>query len=201
MEEVQIYSAMQTGEPKKTYIKTQLGKLVVKALNPFNDEPIEVILHGNPHKYEETSIIDLWSDKQVVYFERMNQSLIESGWLSETSREDIEVKKRELKSSNYTDKEKKELFNQSYSSFRGFVNRVTDLDFLFSLREIGKEIDALPSYIKAIEGRIDTLSMVRSLDDVETVEEYEEERKEMKRKKEEPKPKGKPGRPKKNKEK
>jgi len=172
MGDLQVYAAMQTERPKKTYIKSQLGKVVVKVLNPFDEKPEEVILEGDPRKYEETCFVDLWDDKQISYFEKMNKRLISTGWIHEISREEVELNKERGIYANYTKKDKIELFDRSFMAFRSFINRVNDIEFLTDLIEVGKEIDAPQSYIKAINGRIESLAIARTPQEPEPEEEY-----------------------------
>jgi hypothetical protein len=69
MSDYDLFSAMQEGsEPLARYKKTILGKVHVLALNPFSDAPEGVILEGDG----KDSYIELWTSKQLVFFEKMN---------------------------------------------------------------------------------------------------------------------------------
>jgi len=82
------YSAMQEGEPIKRYIKTILGKVHVVVLNPFSEEPEGVILEGRPGNMDDlpNMVVDLWTNKQVVFFEKMNKKHLDAGRLALTSK-------------------------------------------------------------------------------------------------------------------
>lgn len=152
---------MQTGKPKKTYIKTQIGKVVVHALNPFNDEPIEVILEGNPRKFEEGTMIDLWTDKQIVYFERMNERFIKSEFIQEIDRKSID--KNNVEYSSYTNKDILELYDRAFLSFKHFIDNVYDIDFLQRMLQVAHENGIeKKGFLKAVTKRIENLAAVKS---------------------------------------
>jgi len=74
-----MYSAMQSDNPYATYKKVILGKASVKVINPFSENPEEIILEGNPGKNEEGCFIDVWTLEQDMFFQRINETLIKQG--------------------------------------------------------------------------------------------------------------------------
>lgn len=78
MSDYDVFAAMQEGaEPLARYKKTILGKVHVVALNPFSEQPEGVILEGDGN----SSYIELWDARQLVFFERMNRKHLEAGRL------------------------------------------------------------------------------------------------------------------------
>src|SRR3990167_5569031 len=82
-----VFSAMQTGQPYKSYIKTILGKLYLHVFDPFKNEAIGLILSGNPrNKNNESCIIDTWSEMDDSFLHRMNPKHFAQGTLLEHTR-------------------------------------------------------------------------------------------------------------------
>lgn len=75
--EYDVFSAMQTGEPLARFKKQIVGKVHVVALNPFTEEPERIILKGDKDK----SYIEIWTDKALAFFERINKEHIDAGRL------------------------------------------------------------------------------------------------------------------------
>lgn len=73
------FALMQTDTPVVTYKKTILGKVLVRALNPYNGEPDDLILSGDPEKSELACYLPLWSEKEARFFESANRKHINNG--------------------------------------------------------------------------------------------------------------------------
>lgn len=156
VDDARVYEAMQTDMPLKMYIKSQLGKVVVKILNPFDETPTELILEGNPRKYEKGCFVSLWTPRQVAYFERMNEGLIKTGIINEIKPRDY----KELSSKEYyTNKDILELFDRSFLSFKAFVTNKYDIEFLERILKVAEDNDInKPAYTKLVVDRIELLA-------------------------------------------
>ena len=154
-----IYSAMQDGEPLAVYKKSILGKVHVITLNPFTDEAEGVILQGNPGKVDEldTQIIELWTTKSKLFFERMNKKHIDAGRL-------ILIKKDKLpevpKSPNIiTDEEIEELLNTKFLALKARLDKFTDSAPVFRILNKARELDKSEKIVKHIEERLSQLQL------------------------------------------
>ena len=119
-----IYGKMATGEPLKVYRKTILGRVNVKAINPVEDVAEDVILSGNPDDRScETCFVEIWSDKELVYFLRANRTHLSEGTLVEdTKPRDTEIKKTP---NNLSDEEIEELVVSPFLKLKKVVESMT----------------------------------------------------------------------------
>jgi hypothetical protein len=119
-----IYSMMATGEPIKVYRKTILGKVNVKTINPVEDKAEDIILHGNPDNRScETCFIEIWSDKELVYFLRANRKHLQEGVLVEdTKPRDTKIKKTV---NNLPDEEIEKLVKAPFLKLKKLVEEMT----------------------------------------------------------------------------
>ncbi len=102
--ESDVFSAMQTGKPYKSYRKAILGQVYVKILNPFNDvDPMGLILSGVSNT-EDTAIVHVWSAKEDQFIHAMNKTHFERGYLVEYNPPEKRVVSEEEKFNNLNDK-------------------------------------------------------------------------------------------------
>lgn len=147
-----MYSMMQTGKSYKRYIKTILGKLYVNVLNPFTDKPDGLIIRGNPQANKEDCIVEVWNDKQDVFFKRMNKRHFEQGFLIEYNPKK-EIKKK--KSPNQvTDEELIEILNSRFFKFQSEISKFTSPAPLQRLLFLAGEEEKSEKIVKAIEAKI-----------------------------------------------
>jgi len=151
------YSAMQEGEPIKRYIKTILGKVHVVVLNPFSEEPEGVILEGRPGNMDDlpNMVVDLWTNKQVVFFEKMNKKHLDAGRLALTSKTAPQQKSPNV----LTDEEIDEILASKFLALKNKLNKFTDPAPVFRLLNRARELDVSEKYIKHIEERLTELQM------------------------------------------
>lgn len=149
------FSLMQTGEPYKSYIKGILGRAYITVLNPFNNEPEGKILSGNPAKQDEESIVDVWTEKEDVFFKRMNKRHFETGVLRSFVRKEKEV---QPSPNDITDEEIYGLFSR-FLTLQSRVNKMTSVAPVFRVLTIAKELEKSEKIIKFLEGRISELQL------------------------------------------
>jgi hypothetical protein len=163
------YAAMQDGEPLKRYTKTILGKVHVVVLNPFTEEPEGVILEGRPDHANDfpSMVVELWTSKQVVFFEKMNKKHLNAGRLTAID------KVPEIKPSPnlMTDEEIEHILGSKFLVLKNRLKKLTDTAPVFRLLNKARELDVSEKYIKHIEERLTELQMEGYLPVKETEEE------------------------------
>jgi len=153
-----VYSAMQTGTPLASFRKACLGKIQVKILDPFSDQVVDLILKGdpkNPATDQEEITVDLWTEKALVFFKRINKKQFEAGNLVEINREKeraFELEKTTL--NNLTDEEIVKLVNSPFMTLRHALNQMTVSTAVKRVLDIAIEQDRSTKVIKAIEQRL-----------------------------------------------
>jgi len=150
-----IFSAMQTGEPFATYRKTILGKVFVNIINPFNGIPEGILLAGDP-KNDESAMVDVWSEKEDLFFHRMNKNHFAQGTLLKIQRErTVEEKTIE----QYSDKELAEILSLKYYSLLKVVGEIKTVPVLMRIVEIAREQEKSEKIIKMLEARVSELQL------------------------------------------
>lgn len=151
-----VYSKMQTESPDAVYKKAILGGVWVKVINPFSGEPEDVLLKGKPKKNEEDCFVQLWSDKEVVFFERANKELIEKGYIIEWDKP-VEPEEKEKDYSEYTEERLVELVNAPFLKFKHELNEIDSEAVMYRLLETAQEEERPVKTIEHIEQRITEL--------------------------------------------
>lgn len=156
-----IYSAMQSGEPLAVYRKTILGKVHVVTLNPFTDEAEGVILEGDPAKPDEieTQVIELWTNKSKLFFERMNKKHIAAGRLSLVKKEALPV--APPSPNVISDEEISELLDSKFLALKARLDKFTDSAPVFRILNKARELDKSEKIVKHIEERLSQLQLAR----------------------------------------
>jgi hypothetical protein len=147
MSEFDIYAAMQEGkQPLAIYTKTIVGKVHVTALNPFSDVPEGVILAGN--KGDPKSSIELWTNKQVVFFERMNGPHIKAGRVIKVSAPQV---KEDVSPNQITDTEIDQLLSERITSLKARVEKFTAIPPILRMLNRARELEKSEKIIKYLE--------------------------------------------------
>jgi hypothetical protein len=147
------FSAMQTGKPFKTYVKTVLGKVYITILEPFSGQPMGYLLEGNPRKNDEHSMIDVWSANEDVYFRRTNKGFFDNGTIIEYTRpQEEKVKEQTIES--YSDEQLKELISQKWYAFQATLNKINTEAVLFRMINLTKEMEKSEKYINQVKARL-----------------------------------------------
>jgi hypothetical protein len=155
----EIFKAMQEGVPLKTYVKTILGKVHIVRLNPFSEQPEGVILDGVPGVAKDfpNTIVELWTHKQTIFFEKTNRSHIEDGRLAVIAQSRIE---ETPKSPNeVTDEEVDKLLNGKYLALKNKLDKFTNQAPVFRILNRAREINASEKYIAHIEKKLAELQL------------------------------------------
>ena len=156
-----VYAAMQSGEPLAVYKKGIVGKVHVVTLNPFTEAPEGVILQGDPAKADqiEDQIIELWTDKSKLFFERMNKKHINAGRLINVKRK--ELPKAPVSPNIISDTEIVELLNSPFLSLKNRLEKFTDEAPAIRLLNKARELEKSEKIIQHIEERISELQLSR----------------------------------------
>jgi hypothetical protein len=157
----EVFSAMQTGKPYKTYRKTILGKVSVTLLDPFTDQPIGILLKGNP-KTDETAKIDIWTEREDMFFKRMNKRHFEIGNILEIVRKE-EVIERGIES--YSDEELAAILKTPFLSLQSTINKVESEAVMLRIVELAKEMEKSAKIMKVLESRLSELQSVTPFPD------------------------------------
>lgn len=152
----EVFSAMQTGKPYKTYRKTILGKVSVTLLDPFTDQPIGMLLKGNP-KTDETAMIDIWTEREDMFFKRMNKRHFEIGNLLEIVRKE-EVAERGIES--YSDEELAAVLKTPFLSLQSTINKVESEAVMLRIVDLAREMEKSDKIMKVLESRLSELQSV-----------------------------------------
>lgn len=163
------YSAMQEGEPIKRYIKTILGQVHVVVLNPFSEEPEGVILKGRPGHVDDfpEMTVELWSDKQIVFFEKMNKKHLDAGRMAIMDKAMPVIASPNV----LTEEEVDEILASKFLVLKNKLPKFTDTAPVFRLLNRARELDVSEKYIKHIEARLTELQLEGYLPPQEPIDE------------------------------
>ncbi len=157
-----VSDAMMEGEPYKRYRKTILGKVYVTAINPFSDEPEGVILEGNPNNPadESTQTIEMWDERQDLFFRRVNTKHFETGRLEVVGA----AVEPEPSPNALTEEQVDALLDgrkTKWFAFKSRLNDFTDEAPLFRLVNRARELEKSEKVIKHIEERLAEMQLSR----------------------------------------
>jgi hypothetical protein len=152
------FAAMQAGTPYKSYIKKSVGKVLIRVLNPFDEKPEEIILYGNPFTSpnKESMIVDVWNEKQDVYFKKMNAVHLANGMIVDYKRTD------ESQAKNYnalSDEEIEKILKSKYMVLKHALDKVTTATAALRVLNLARDLDVSEKYINIIEGRLAELQL------------------------------------------
>lgn len=151
----EIYSAMQTETPYKSYKKVILGKVYVTVWNEFEDKPEGLIVKGNPRgKEQESCIIDIWSEKGDMFFRRANKRLLEHGEIIEFKRKISAPIIEESPYAQAKDEELVELLSKRYLQLASILNKIEDVAPLYRLKALAEELDKSEKTVELIKSRL-----------------------------------------------
>jgi hypothetical protein len=150
--EYNIYSAMQTGKPYKTYKKTVLGRVYVSAIDPFSSQPTGIMLYGDPKRGDESCFIDMWNERDDLFFRRQNKTHFDSGYIIETVRAVKEVVEAPIEQA--TDSQLKDIINLRFLGLQAKLNKIDSEAVLLRMVDIAREIEKSEKIVNAIEARL-----------------------------------------------
>lgn len=144
------YSAMQTGKPIARFKKTIIGKVHVVALNPFSDKPEGVILQGVKNGSDSETYIELWSDKALAFFTRMNQSHFMAGRITKMGT----PPKAKKTPNQITDEEIEKLLGSPFMTLKNRLLKFTDIAPVLRVLNKARELEKSEKLITHIEERM-----------------------------------------------
>lgn len=151
-----VYSKMQVGTPIAVYKKMTLGKVEVSVINPFSGNPQNVLLVGNPNKNHPKCFIEVWSQKEEVYFDRQNANLFKGGYLEKLA-EPVKPKRRDLKEKDYSKISREyieELVTAPFMKFKKELNEIDAAAVLYRVKDIAEELERPEKTMNHIRARI-----------------------------------------------
>lgn len=152
----ELFSMMNDGRPYKSYIKGILGQVSVVVWDNFEEMPLEIILKGNPKNRDEGSIVDVWSPKEDVFFNRVNKKHFNNGVLLAYTRPELPaVVEKTVEQSS--DEELITMINSKFLAFQAKLNKINSIAVLFRIRGLAEDLEKSEKIIKAIEARISEL--------------------------------------------
>lgn len=154
---IDIYAAMQDGEPLKRYVKSIVGKVHVVVLNPFSEEPEGVILAGRPGHQDDlpNMTVELWTTKQVVFFEKMNKKHLDAGRLAIMGKAAVLLPSPNI----LTVEEIDTILGSKFLVLKNRLPKFTDSAPVFRLLNRARELDVSEKYVKHIEERLTELQL------------------------------------------
>ena len=136
-----IYSAMQTEKPYKTYKKTILGQVAIRVLDPFTDKAIIQIMKGDPSKNDEGCLIDVWSTKEDVFMKRQNPNHFSRGTLIPFKRKEVYAPTEEEVMNSLSDDELVELLKSQWFKLQASISKMTSPAPLYRLLALAEEME------------------------------------------------------------
>jgi len=153
------YSLVEEGKPFKSYIKTILGSIWIRVLNPFTQEIENILLQGNPKdKDKENCIVDVWSSKEDHFFVKVNKIHLDNGFIIEYNREKQKEKVSEIKNINtISEEELEEIVNSKFFSLQSSLEKMDSIAIVFRMMEKAKELEKSEKIVNVIEARLTEL--------------------------------------------
>jgi hypothetical protein len=154
----QLFSAMNGGKPFMSYKKTILAQAAVTLWDAFTESPTQVIIKGDPRRDVESCIIDVWGEKEKVFFERMNRKHFQAGVLIPFERkvEEVEVEKS---IEQYSDEELSVIVNSKFLALSATLNKIESTAVLFRIKNLAEDAEKSDKIIRAIESRISEIQV------------------------------------------
>jgi hypothetical protein len=153
MSDYDVFSAMQEGqEPLARYTKTIVGKVHVLALNPFSEQPEGVILEGT----DKDSYIELWDNKALVFFEKMNRPHIAAGRIIKMEKAPVPPPPSP---NQLTDEEVDGLLNGKYMTLKYKLEKFTEIAPVLRLLNRARELEKSEKLIKHLEERMSQIEL------------------------------------------
>lgn len=146
-----IFAAMQTGSPYRTYKKAILGKVYLTILDPFSLKPDGIILFGNPRNNDKNCFFSVWSVQEDVFLRKVNEVHFEKGTIVEWSTEQKEGKKQY---SAYTEAEVTDIVNSHYVKLQSVLNTIDSEAFLIRLLNKAEDLEKSEKITTRIQARL-----------------------------------------------
>jgi hypothetical protein len=154
-----VYSKMQVGEPVAIFKKTILAKVQVSVINPFNEAPEYIMLYGDPKKNHPDCFVEVWSQMEEVYFERINDSLFKKGYITKLET-NVKPKRKDTQEQDYsklTEADIRELVTAPFMKFKKELNAIDVVGVLYRIQAIAEEMERPAKTMENIQQRITEL--------------------------------------------
>lgn len=152
-----VFSAMQIGNPYKIYKKTVLGKVFIQIINQFDNKPEGVILQGIPTNNDDGCFIQLWNDKEDMFFRRMNKKHLIDGTLIPIELDvftDKDKDKDIINYSEFTNEDIKEIVMSRFLALRAHLNKTDSEAHLYRILEMAETLGKSEKILTVIRARI-----------------------------------------------
>jgi len=146
-----VNSAIYGGNPLKSYIKTILGKVYVTVWDSFESIPEGLILYGDPRAFEDTCIVDVWTEEEDFYFRNKNKRHLQTGDIIEYTKKS-EPKKRQVE--EYSDDELKKILSSPFFTLQNTLNGTDSIALLFRIKGLAESMEKSEKIIKIIDARV-----------------------------------------------
>lgn len=153
--DIDVFTAMQEGDPVASYRKTVLGKVYVTVLNVFSKEPEMVQLYGQPG--EPKSIISVWSIPEDIFFQRSNRRLLEKGSVIRVDlpkRADLPAPATPVSLEQSSDEVLRQLVNSRFKALEAALNKTGSEALVYRLLTLAQEEEKSEKIINAIKLRL-----------------------------------------------
>lgn len=150
-----VFSAMQAGTPYRTFRKTILGKVYITYLDPFSGEPDHKIMEGIPAKKDEGCFYHAWTDKEYLFFKRMNKRHLESGNLLEVKpKAKKKPKTKELNYNALPDEEIEKILRKPFLALSNALNKMTSEAAVYRMLETAEQMNKSEKFMQTIRARL-----------------------------------------------
>jgi len=146
-----IVGAMHGATPVASYTKTILGKVYVTVWDSFENQPVGLILEGNPRKNDESCIVDTWSPEEDFYFRSKNKRFLETGTIIPKTRK-AEVREKTIE--EFTDEELQTLINSKFFSLQSALNSTNSIAVIYRIKNLAQDMEKSEKLMKAIDARL-----------------------------------------------
>jgi hypothetical protein len=156
--EREVYAAMAEDKPLKTYIKTILGKVYVTVLNPFSGKPEPVELYGQPEASNPKAVLQIWSTKEDLFFNKMNREHLEAGNMKVLSVADA-TKPAPVSPNAISDGEIVEILNKPFLALKNRLNKFTTVAPVYRFLRAAEEMEKSEKILDSIRARMSELQL------------------------------------------
>ena len=160
--DLDLYSAMQSGKPYKTYKKVVLGRVYVSAIDPFTEQPTGIMLYGDPRRGDESCFIDMWNERDNLFFIKQNKSHLASGFIVEVVREVKAAPEPTFEQS--TDEQLKEIINKKYLALQAILNKTSSEAVLYRIIDLARDMEKSEKIIGALEARLSEVNTIKVME-------------------------------------
>ena len=154
-----VYSAMQSDSPYKSYVKTILGMVHVKLLNPFSGKEDFLILKGDPRRNSEGCVVNLWSEKEFQYFKTYNPLHLAKGILIEHQPKEVAPTEEEIHNS-MSEEGLRDLVNSPFLKLQHALNKFTSEAPVYRMLTLSEEEEKSEKIARAIKARLSELQEI-----------------------------------------